>query len=283
MNFLVILLLSLFSAQSFSEQKELWELEADSPKRAWSVSGGHSYSRGLYYESSGTLSHFLNLSYNLKGKTINISTSYIQPFNQFVSDSSPYGVTDTSISSNIPLPFFTSFMEKFFNLKAGNSIGIVLPSSLKARRVGRYGSAFVSFYYFKKYSIFEMSFNHVLYSSFYKYRSNVSGYNPNRLASASHSVSLKWKYKKLSVKASGRFYLYAYLADHDPDPKVKDTKIKFKGSQGGSLSASLALPYSLSVYAQSSLNVPTISPILTGFPLFNYRNISYLAGLSWNF
>ena len=269
MSFLLALVL-LFSFESFSQSK-----------KPWSVSLGHNYSRSLSYSSPTTLSQSFGFSYTFKKKSISLSTSYFKPLVSFVSDPS-HGLTDTSLVLNMDFPFFSSFMKNFFNMESGNSIGVTLPTSLTARRAGKYASLFVIFNYSKALSYFKLNFEHIFYSGLYRYRTNLSGI-ANRLASTSHSASLTWLFNKISFSGKFRFYLYSYLADLNPDPEITETKIKFKGGQGGSVTLSYNLPYSIVAYGQSSLNIPVVSTILTGFPLFDHKNISYSLGMNWKF
>ena len=278
MNFLLILFF-LSIPKSFSTPTELYELENPSSReKSWSLSIDHSYSRRLSYNSSDSLSHSLSASYLFKGKLFRLSSSYSQPLSDFVSDTSFYGWADTSLSIQNPLPFAKTFL----GMKSGHSLGLSFPTSLSSRRAKKYASLYGVFYYLKSYSSLRFTFDHLFYSEFYKYQSNISGSIPNQLVSTAHTVALSWSYKKITTRASARFYLYSYLADLDPNPEVKDTTLRFKGGQGGSLSLTYKLPYSISIYGQSSLNVPIVSRLLTGFPLFDYKNISYFFGLNWH-
>ena len=271
MSFLLTLLL-LFSFESFSQDK-----------KPWSVSLGHHFSRGLASESPTTLSHSFGFSYILAEKSINLSTSYShQPFTSFVSGPRRYELTDTSLSLTTDFLFFSSFIKHFLNMESGNSVGLTLPTSVAARRAGKYASLFVTFNYSKAFSYFKLSFKHVFYSGLYRYRTNLSGV-ANRLASTSHTASLGWLFDKISITGSLRLYLYSYLADQNTDPEIVETKVKFKGGQGGSLTFSYNLPYSIVAYGQSSLNIPVVSTVLTGFPLFNHRNMSHSLGVNWQF
>ncbi len=273
--FSVLFLLTLVS---FSEASNLPDDQKDQ-KRNWSVGLSHSLSFGAYYEARAKNSNGLSFSYNYKDFKFSAKGSYVfDPFG-FVSDPSYLGLTDISLGASKPL----KSMENFLGFKWNASAGLVLPTAKKSLKKGKYFALFGRLSHYHKFKDkFSFGFNHVLYSDSYKYRTDVSG-NSNRLAASSHEVQLTGTFNKLTLSGTGTFYIYTYFADLDPDPNVSDTKLKFKGYQGANFNLSYMVwaKHHLRGFMGWSINVPIISPILTGFPIFKKRYWVYNLGLSW--
>ena len=252
------------------------------PGKKWSTSLNHSFSRGAEFASKGSWSNGMNVSYKWKSYSFSANGSYIQPYGK-VSDDTYYGLTDISISGSMAV----KFLKPFLGLDTQGTLGVSLPTSENSLKAGKYASVYTSINYGKKvFRIFQLSLSHVIYSGLYRYRSNRAGSSSNNLASSSHTATLSLTKKQLTLSVSGRLYAYLYLADMNPDIDIEDIQTRFNGSQGASMQLAykhvLKSPKPISVqgFLRASLNVPVVSPVLTGFG-FTYRNWQYSAGLSW--
>ncbi len=272
----MIIILFLLSFVSFSEASNL--LERKDKKQNWSIGVSHGLSRGAYYNAKTTSSQSLSLSYKYKDLNFSLRSSYVYPFG-YVSDNSYFGLMDTSLGVSKPL----KFMDGFLGFKWNAFLGLVLPTAEKTFKKGKYFTLFGNLSYSKTFNN-KISFglSHILHSNFHKYLSDISG-SANRLASSSHQVQVNMKLKKVILSGVGTLYFYAYLADLNSDPNISNTKLKFKAYQGGSLNLSYSLwkKHDLKVNTGWSINIPVVSHVLTGFPVFDQKYWLYNFGLSW--
>jgi len=251
--------------------------QSDSIVKKWSLDVSHSVSQGAYWTARATHAHSVSLSYLYKDIRFSVSSSYVYPLG-YVSDLSPFGLMDSSLSVSTP-------MKRFWNFKSHGSIGVSLPTSKKSLKKDKYFSLFGTFSYrksLKKNLSFGIS--HTVYSSFYEYQTDISG-NANRVASSSHKAYVAWNLKKWTISGQGIFYLYTYFADMNSKPDQSDIQLRWKASQGGHANVSyLVWPkQKMRLNAMWSLNIPVVSSVLTGFPIFDANYQLYQLGLSWVF
>ena len=256
--------------------------EENKKNRKWSAGFKHSGTQGSYLDESRTVvSNSLSISYRLSEKnSISFKGAYFSPLIK-VSNTSPYGLTDVSMTGSFPL----GFLKDFLGFQWAGSAGIGLPTSTKSYRAGKYGSLFGSLdHNLKIHKKISLSLSHLLYAGFYKYQSNSIGI-PNRLASSSHTGSLVFKHGALTLSGTVVLFFYFHLSDREKDPEILDTKWNFKGVQGWSLDASFLLwpKYKVQLSGGLSANIPVISSVLESFPFFKKRYQSYSLGLSWGF
>ena len=266
---------------SFSEStSHLQREDIKNSKKPWSFSMSHQLSRGAYYNASILSSHGASFFYKHKDWNWSLSTSYLYPL-KYVSDFAHFGWMDTSLGASRSLTSLKGFLNSQWRL----ALGAALPTAKRSRKKGNYFSLYgvlsSTFISKKKRSL---SLNHTLYSDFHRYQTDLSG-AANRLMASSHSVQVVFNLKKLTLSGQGVFYIYTYLADSNPDPEVVDTKLRVKGYQGAHLNFSYLLwpKYKLRINGIWSINVPVVSPVLTGFPAFNKNYWLYRSGLSWSF
>ena len=272
----MVITLLLLSSISFSEASSL-PTKKDN-KKNWSVGLSHSLSRGAYYSAKTTSSHSLSLSYKYKNINFSLNNSYVYPFG-YVSDPSYFGFTDTSLGASKSL----KSLEGFLGFKWNAFVGLVLPTAYKSRTREKYLALFGDLSYQSQFrDIFSLSLSHILHSNFYKYQSDKSG-NANLLASSSHKVQLSMRIKKITLSGAATFYIYTYFADLNSDPNISDTKLKFKAYQGGKFNLSYLIwkERNLRLNTGWSINIPVVSSVLTGFPVFNKRHWLYSFGLNW--
>ena len=265
----------IFSFFSFADKP------VEKPKAlSWSIS--HNLSRGALVSSRFSLTNGMGLSYKWKDLSISANSSYTLPLSP-VSDDTYYGWSDVGLNVSLPLSFLKI---PLLDTIPKTALGLTLPSSENSRNAGKYLGAHASLSYGTQIKWFYASFSHVIYSGFYRYHSGKSAHIQNKLASSSHTASLRFSYKDFSASMSCRGYLYAYLADMNKLPHVEDLHLRYNGSGGfafqlsQAFSTTLIKAFSFQAYLRSSLNLPIISPVLTDFS-FRHR-WQYSGGLSWN-
>ena len=256
------------------------EKEEESPqtqKKKWSLSFSHAVQmRGavgsrdvLINGVSGQYTHSKKLSFSS-------SVSYLIPLGN-VSDASPYGFTDTSFSMPFSLPFPKGFWAKSWS----GSTGISIPTSYKARKKSKWFSLFGRILHnIKKERSYKWAGEHVLYASFYKYLSNISGSQPNPFAYSSHSLIFSYKYKRLSFAATGKLYFSASLRNKSAGSFWKRINLR-NGGQGIRFTLSYTVPKpKIDVFGQTGVGIPFVDPVLTGFSL-GEKYWTHLLGIGW--
>ena len=243
------------------------------PEKKWNVSWTSAYSRGASWLSKGRWSNSWGFSYKFSQISVSMKGAYLYPLSK-VTETSFFGLTDISITGGRSFKDF-----KGWNV-IGN-VGVSLPTSGRARkqRQNKYASLHGSVSYKRKWKALQFSVNHILYGGLYGARSDQSGFRSNPLLSTSHSLSLVFPYKKMVFSGLGRFYVYFYLADMNKDPSVEQTEFKLDGKQGVSFQTTYNATRRWSVYGRADLNIPIVSPVLTGqFPLTHDRNWQWSLG-----
>ena len=244
-----------------------------SSKKKWKLKFRHAISTPSAVGSRSISSHSLTGSYSKK-QTFSISSAYTYPLGN-VADTSPFGWADTSLGLAGPLPFPKSF----FGKKWRGGASLVLPTSKTARIAGKLFSTAVRL----KHSLtekkpYKLTANHIFYSGFYKYRSSPGGFKNNPFASSSHSLNFGYKYKRLSFSAVGRLDLsFSLLKGSGSWFK----RLKQDHRQGFKFTLALSFPkLNASLFGQTGVNIPFISPVLTGFPLSEEYWV-HLLGFGW--
>ena len=255
--------------------RNLFKILFDNSEKKWNLTWNSTYSRGAHWLSKSRWSNSINFSYKFEWLSFSASNAYFYPFSR-VQDPSPFGLTDISLSGNKKIGQY-----KGWNIIGG--LGISLPASERSKkhRQNKYASLHGSISYKKTWRVFQIVFSHVFYGGVYGSRSNKSGLMPNPLVSTSHSVSIAFPYKKWLLSGTGRFYAYLYLADMNKNPSVEQIKFKMKGNQGASFRTAYNATNKWSFYGQADLNIPIVSPVLTGqFPLTRDKNWQWSLGMA---
>ena len=264
------------SLNPVTNSKEEKESFSNIDKKKWGLSFNHTFrkkaalgSRSILINgASGQYRYSENLSFSAK-------LSHSLPLG-YVSDTSPYSWTDTSLSASFPLSLLKNLADEKWN----GSLGITLPTSHNARKAGKWFSLFGGIQHpLKQTKNWTLSGGHTLYTGFYKYLSDISGFQRNSLVSSFHSISFTYKYKQLSFGASGRLYLSASLRNTSTGSFWK--RIYIQPGQGFNFTCSYnLLKPKITFFGQSGVNIPFISPVLTGFPLAE-KYWGHSLGLSW--
>ena len=262
--------------QSANSKKEV-KSSPDTDKKKWKLSFSHAINKRAALGSRSVLINSVSGRYLYsKNLFFSSSLSYTFPLKDVV-DTSPYGWTDTSLSASFPLSLPKSFLAKKWN----GSLGITLPTSHNARKAGKWLSFFGSIQHpFKQTKNYILSGGHTLYmAGFYKYLSNATGSQRNSLISSFHSLNFTYKYKQFSFAALGRFYLSASLRNKSSDSLWQ--RIYLQPGQGFKFTCSYTLlKPKMTFFGQSGINIPFISPVLTGF-LLGEEYWVHLLGISW--
>ena len=264
------------SNQTVSNKKEVVS-SSDIDKKKWKLSFRHAINKKAAVGSRSVLINEASGQY-LYSKNLSFSTSLAHTFPLgVVSDTSPYSWTDTSLSASFPLALPKSFLAE----KWSGSLGVTLPTSYNARKTGKWLSFFGSIQHpFKKTENYILSGGHTLYmAGFYKNRSNADGSQPHSLINSLHSMSFTYKYKQFSFAALGRFYISASLRKKSVGSLWQ--RIYLQPGQGFRFTGSYTvLKPKMTVFGQSGINIPFISPVLTGFILGEEYWV-HLLGISW--
>ena len=292
----VFLFVFLFSASAATkkaekspdkDEEEVWSLDetetaasgsfsASLKKKKWGLKFGHAVNFKAAVGSRSVLSHSVSGQYKYsKNLFFSAATAYSTPLG-CISDKSPYGFTDTSLTALFPLNFPESFLAE----KWSGGLGISIPTSYQTRKSGKWFSLFGrASHPIVKVKTYSLSGNHILYAGFARYISDISGFHPNSLVSSAHSLNFSYKYKRVSFAALGRLYLSLSLK-RESDISLWQ-RIRFRGSQGVRFMLSYIHPRPhFSIFGQTGVNVPFISPVLTGSPLAN-QYWSHLIGVGW--
>lgn len=254
-------------------------LEQEQEDKKWSFGFSQGVSRGAYYEAREVFSFGGGVSYQLSQEmSFSVSGSWLYPTG-FVADDSLYGFTDIALGGNF------HFSKKLLGFRWGSALGFSFPTSQKSQSSGKQGAFHIKLSHFKQSTAFPLSFGffHTLYVNLYKYKTNPSGIS-NTLAASSHNVQLTLQKDDFRLTGIGKIYVYTYLADQNPQPHIIDDQLKFKVNQGASLTASYLIwkKHGVTAFFGASINVPVVSFVLTGFPLFRERSWFYNGGLSWS-
>ncbi|MCY4512114.1 MAG: hypothetical protein OXB86_00325 [Bdellovibrionales bacterium] len=253
--------------------KNLFKTLIDNNEKKWNLSWNSSYSRGAHWLSKSRWSNNIGFSYKFEWLSVSIGGAYFYPLIR-VQEPTYFGFTDVSLSGSKVIGQF-----KGWNIMGG--LGVSLPTSERSGRQSKYSSLHGSISYKKKWSVFQIGFSHVFYGGLYGSRSDKSGYKSNPLMSTSHSVFIAFPYEKWVFSGTGRFYAYLYLADVNSNPSVDQIEFKMKGNQGASFRTAYNATRKWSVYGQTNLNIPIVSPVLTGrFPLTHDRNWQWSLGMA---
>ena len=247
----------------------------DNSEKKWNLSWNSTYSRGVHWLSKNRWSNSFSFSYKFEWLLVSVSGAFFYPLSK-VQDPSPFGLMDISVSGSRKIGHF-----KGWNIMG--ELGGSLPTSDRSgeSRQNKYASLHGSISYKKKWRVFQIGFNHIFYGGMYGSRSDKSGFRPNPLMSTSHSVSIAFPYKKWLLSGTGRFYAYLYLADVNRNPSVEQIAFKMKGNQGASFRTDYRATNKWSFYGQSDLNIPIVSPVLTGqFPLTRDKNWQWSLGMA---
>lgn len=244
-------------------------------KKKWGLNFSHAVNAKAAVGSRAVLSNSLSGRYKYSEMlSFSVATAYRLPLG-YVSDTSPYGLTDTSLTAFFPLNLPTFFLAK----KWRGGMGVSLPTSYQARRAGKWFSLFGrANHAIAKAENYSFTGSHILYAGFARYISDISGFYPNSFLSSIHSIYFIYKHKRVSFTALGRLYLSLSLKREDLSLWQR---IRLLGGQGFSFTLSYTHPQpDVSIFGQTGVNVPFISPVLTGSPLTN-QYWFYLIGVGW--
>ena len=273
MRVLFVLMSLIFVSSAVWSQEKTSQPVVDNADKKWNFSWNSTYSRGVHWVSKSRWSNRGRFSYDFSILSVSVEGAYFYPFSR-VTDPSFFGLTDISLAGNRSLTEF-----KGWKIKGG--LGVSLPTSGRAgkQRQNKYASFHGSLSYKRQWKALQLSFNHGFYGGWYGSRSDKSGDRTNPLVSTLHSLSVIFPYKKMVFSGTGRLYVYLYVADMDRDPKVDQAEFRLDGKQGASFKAAYNATAKWSVYGRSDLNIPIISPVLTGqFPLTRDRNWQWSLG-----
>lgn len=263
--------------QSEPSSKETAITLTEEKKKKWNLSFSHTVNTSGAVGTRAVLTNGVSGQYKYSKKlSFSSSISYLTPWGN-VSDSSPYGFTDTSFSMPFSLPFPKGFWAKSWT----GSTGISLPTSHKARKKSKWFSLFGRIQHdIVKRKNYGWTGNHVLYASFYKYSSNISGSQQNPFAYSSHSLTFNYKYKRLSFNTTGRLYFSASLRNKSAGSFWERINLR-NGGQGIRFALSYTIPKpKIDVFGQTGVGIPFVNPILTGFSL-GEKYWTHSFGIGW--
>lgn len=261
---------------------DLSETAPKEDKKKHSVSFSGSLGEDFLMERVMVFFAAFGFSYKItKALSLSAESGYRHPLDWIGDPRNPYyGWTNLALSASLSIEALKGFLGSEWSVSAGAG----LPLSAVIYKAGKYGSFSASLSQSKPLIPKKLSLKlkHSVFSGFFRYRSDKSG-SPHTPAAISHTASLSFQpAKRLRVSGSISPRYGFYIADMDSDPKGYKPKWRFRGVWSGGFGASYEIwpKYKLRAMAQASMEAPTVSPLLTGYPPLNLRYYVYSFGLS---